>query len=370
MTDLDERDPKILIVDDERANVVLLERLLAQSGYSAVVSTMDSTQVTSLYTTLEPDLILLDLRMPVLDGFGVMQQLSKLVPPGDYLPILVLTADVTAESKQKALTSGAKDFLTKPLEPTEVVARVGNLLETRSLHLRLRRHNELLEEKVRERTADLWEAVSKLERAEKDLRLAQEETIHRLSLAAEFRDDETSRHIERMSRYCALLARRMGEDERRSELLRIASKMHDIGKIGVPDAILLKPGKLTSEEFEIMQQHADMGYQILRGSESEIASTGAVIAWTHHEKVDGSGYPRGLKGDDIPIEGRIAAVADVFDALTTDRIYRKAFPLPEALAIMREGRGQHFDAYLLDLFLDSIDVALAAKHEFDDRPPT
>lgn len=370
MNSLGAGDQKILIVDDEQANVVLLERILAQSGYGNVSATMDPTQVESLYMKLEPDLILLDLRMPVLDGFGVMAQLSKLVASDDYLPILVLTADVTHESKQKALTSGAKDFLIKPLEPAEVVARVGNLLETRALHLQLRRHNELLEARVQERTAALWSTVTRLERVEKDLRLAQEETIHRLSLAAEFRDNETSRHIERMSRYCALLARRAGEDERRSELLRIASKMHDVGKIGVPDAILLKPGKLTPEQFEIMKQHADIGYQILRGSESEIASTGAVIAWTHHEKLDGSGYPRGLKGDAIPIEGRIAAVADVFDALTTDRIHRKAFPLPEALAIMREGRGQHFDAHLLDLFLDSIDVALTTKQEFDERPPS
>lgn len=225
----------------------------------------------------------------------------------------------------------------------------------------MRRHNEILEEKVRERTAELWAAVGRLEVAEKDLRLAQEETIHRLSLAAEYRDDETSRHIERMSRYCAVLATRVGEDEQRSELLRIASKMHDIGKIGVPDAILLKRGKLTAEEFEIMKQHADIGYQILRGSESELASTAATIAWTHHEKIDGSGYPRRLKGDDIPIEGRIAAVADVFDALTTNRIYRKAFPLPQALSIMSEGRGQHSTRICLTVSLSPLTWRLPRK---------
>jgi len=364
-----ERDQRILIVDDQEANVRLLERLLRKSGYAEVVATTDPTEVASLYENLKPDLILLDLRMPGLDGFGVMQQLSKLVAADDYLPILVLTADVTQESKQRALTSGARDFLTKPLDPAEVAARVGNLLEMRGLHLQLRRHNEFLEEMVHERTEELRGAIDKLELAEKDLRLAQEETIHRLSLAAEFRDDETSRHIERMSRYSALLARRSGEDERRSELLRIASKMHDIGKIGVPDAILLKLGKLTQEQFEIMKQHSSIGYQILRESESELASTGAVIAWTHHEKVDASGYPRGLKGDEIPLEGRIAAVADVFDALATDRVYRKAFTLPEALSIMREGRARHFDADLLDCFLESIDDVLAAKGEFDDRSP-
>jgi len=166
--------------------------------------------------------------------------------------------------------------------------------------------------------------------------------------------------------FCRARSVELGSDDRRCELLRIASKMHDVGKIGVPDAILLKPGKLTPEEFDTMKKHAEIGYQILHGSESELARLGAVIAWTHHEKVDGSGYPRGLESDDIPVEGRIAAVADVFDALTTDRIYRKAFSLPAALSIMREGGDQHFDADLLDLFIDSIDVVLTTKSEFDE----
>jgi putative two-component system response regulator len=245
-----------------------------------------------------------------------------------------------------------------------VLARVANLLDTRSLQLQLRRHNERLEQQVLERTAELRHAIARLQLAETDLRLAQEETIHRLSLAAEYRDDETSRHIERMSRYCAILAARTGYDERQSELLRIASKMHDIGKLAIPDAILLKPGKLTTEEFEVMRGHPEIGHQILQGSKSELASTGATVAWTHHEKIDGTGYPRGLRGDAIPLAGRIAAIADVYDALTTDRVYRKAFPLADALSIMRQGRGTHFDADLLDVFLDSLDSVLAAKDQF------
>jgi putative two-component system response regulator len=358
-----ERPDRILVVDDEPANVLLLERLLDMAGYGNIRSTSDPTHVEALYAAFRPDLILLDLHMPTLDGFAVMQRLSHLIDAEDYIPILVLTADVTHTSSRAALQGGAKDFVTKPFDNLEVLARVSNLLDTRSLHMQLRRQNDSLEQTVRERTAELERAIDRLEVAGRDLRLAQEETIHRLSLAAEFRDDETSRHIERMSRYCAILATRAGMDERDSELLRIASKMHDIGKLGIPDAILLKPGPLTAEEFEVMKGHAEIGHQILDGSRSELASVGAVLAWTHHEKVDGSGYPRRLRGEQIPLEGRIAAIADVFDALTTDRVYRGAFTLPAALSMLRDGRGTDFDADLLDLFLESLDPILAAKQE-------
>ena len=357
---------KILIVDDEPANVQLLQRLLTSSGYTNLRSTGDPQQVLPLYEEFRPDLILLDLHMPALDGFEVMEQLSEVISDDDYVPILVLTADVTTASKQRALVGGAKDFLTKPLDTAEVLARVANLLETRSLHLQLRRHNEILEEQVKERTRALWTSITQLEQAEKDLRLAQEETIHSLSLAAEFRDDETSRHIERMSRYCAVVAKALGLSSERRETIRLAAKMHDVGKIGVPDAILLKPGKLTEEEFEVMKTHAEIGHDILSGATSELATTAQVIAWTHHEKIDGSGYPRGLTGDTIPLEGRIAAVADVFDAVTTNRVYRKAFTLPEALGILNEGRRTHFDAEILDLFLDRMDEILTLKETLDE----
>lgn len=362
---MSERTPhpaRILVVDDEPANVLMLERLLELTGYTDVHSTTDPTQVEALYAELRPDLILLDLHMPVMDGFALMPRLLRLIGD-DYVPILVLTADVTQKTKHAALQGGAKDFITKPLDHAELLARVGNLLDTRFLHRQLHRHSERLEEKVRQRTGELRETVSRLEHAEQDLRLAQEETIHRLSLAAEFHDDETSRHLERMSRYCAILATRAGQDERQGELLRMSSKMHDIGKLAIPDAILLKPGKLTSEEYDIVKTHAEIGHQILEGSRSQLASTGAMLAWTHHEKVDGTGYPRGLRGEQIPLEGRIAAIADVFDALTTDRVYRPAFPLPQAVSIMRDGRATHFDGDLLDLFVDSLDDVLVASDQ-------
>jgi putative two-component system response regulator len=354
---------RILIVDDEPANVLMLEQLLELAGYEDVRSTTDSTEVERLYATYRPDLILLDLHMPGLDGFEVMRRLDGLVDGAGEVPILVLTADAAHTTRRAALQGGAKDFVTKPFDHIEVLARVANLLATRALHVQLRRHNDSLEQVVRERTAALEQAVRRLELAGQDLRLAQEETIHRLSLAAEFRDDETSRHIERMSRYCAILAARAGMEAAESELLRLAAKMHDIGKLGIPDSILRKPGKLTAAEFDVMKDHADIGHQILQGSRSELAATGAMLAWTHHEKVDGSGYPRGLRGEEIPLEGRIAAIADVFDALTTDRVYRPAFPLDTALAIMHDGRGTHFDADLLDLFLESLEPILTAKEE-------
>jgi putative two-component system response regulator len=347
-------EANVLVVDDEPANVLVLEQLLSLAGYRSVRSTTDSTQVQSLCETFQPDIVLLDLRMPGLDGFEVMQRLARR-GNADELPILVLTADISDKSKRAALEGGAKDFVTKPFDHSEVLARVANLLDTRFLHLKLRQHNERLEHEVQVRTADLADAVRRLEAAERDRVLAQEETIHRLSLAAEYRNDETSRHIERMSRYCAVLAEGAGWDAPAAELLRMASKMHDIGKLAIPDSILLKPGKLTPGEYEVMKGHADIGNGILRGSRSELVKMGALLAWTHHERVDGAGYPRGLRGDEIPIEGRIAAIADVFDALTTNRIYRRALPLDEAVTIMRQERGRHFDAELLDIFLDSLD---------------
>jgi putative two-component system response regulator len=361
---------RILIVDDEPANVLLLERMLGLAGYSDLVSTTAPTQVEDIYAAFEPDLVLLDLHMPQLDGFAVMDRLARLIGADEYVPILVLTADATHTSRRAALRGGAKDFVTKPFDHVEVLARVANLLEARALHIELRRHNERLERTVCARTHALERAIAQLDGAGIELRLAQEETIHRLSRAAEFHDDETSRHIERMSRYCAILAgcTGMGDDER--ELLRLASKMHDIGKLGVPESILRKPGRLTPEEYGLIKRHTEFGHRILHGSRSELLAAGAMLAWTHHEKVDGSGYPRGLRGDEIPVAGRIAAIADVFDALTTDRIYRPAFPLSAALALMRDGRGKHFDADLLDIFLDSLDAILEAREELADAAVT
>jgi putative two-component system response regulator len=216
----------------------------------------------------------------------------------------------------------------------------------------------------------LREAIVNLERAERDIRLSREETIQRLALAAEFRDDETARHVQRMSHYCALLAGRYGLEPDHCELIRIASPMHDIGKIGTPDSILLKPGKFTPEEFQTITKHPEIGYRILAGSEADLLKLAAVIAWTHHEKFDGSGYPRGLVAEAIPLEGRIAAVADAFDALTSRRVYKPAYDVEQAIKIMRQGRGKHFDPSLLDTFLDAMEEVLRIKEQYADLGST
>jgi putative two-component system response regulator len=343
-------DARILVVDDLEANVVLLERMLKAGGYTRVERECDSRAALERFERSRPDLVLLDLHMPHMDGFAVLERLAELTD-GEYLPTLVLTADVTAETKRRALAAGARDFLAKPLDHSELLLRIANLLETRFLHQELTNANARLEDAVAARTHELREAVTSLERAHED-------TLQRLAVAAEARDDDTASHVSRMSRYCGHLARLIGEDERRCEVIRLASQLHDVGKIAIPDSILRKPGPLTPEERVVMQRHAEIGHRILGGSGSELLRLAATIALNHHEHIDGNGYPRGLRGDEIPLEARIAAVADVFDALMSDRVYRKAYPLPAVVDIMREQRGSQFDEDLVDAFLGDLDGIL------------
>ena len=350
----------ILVVDDEQQNVSLIERLLQREGFTNVTGSTEPQRVVDLFHEIAPDLLVLDLNMPFLDGFGVMEALAPHVPPDAYFPILVITGDATAEARHRALSMGAKDFLNKPIDRTEVVLRVRNLLQTRFLHMELQVQNVLLEDKVRKRTENLAQAVRDLERSHEAIRLSQEETVRRLAMAAELRDDDTGQHVHRMSGYVALLAERVGVPAERRELIRLASQMHDVGKIGIPDAVLLKPGPLDKDERAIIETHSQIGFDILRDSHSELLRTGALIALTHHERFDGTGYPRGLKGREIPIEGRLATIADVFDALTSDRVYRKAFSVEESVDMMAKGRGTQFDAELLDVFLDSLDEITSA----------
>lgn len=331
-----QQQPRILVVDDEHTNVLLLERLLERWGHTDVVSTTQSRDVVALCATAEPDLIMLDLQMPDPDGFEVMRQLRPWRQAGVLVPILVITADVTTATRQRALAEGANDFLTKPFEPTEVRLRMGNLLEMRRLHLDLAHQNRTLEERVRERTRDLEEA-----------RL---EILERLALAAEFRDDDTQQHAQRIGRTAGLLARRLGVPEATTELIRRAAPLHDIGKIAVPDAILLKPGPLTEQEFEVVRGHARIGAEMLSGSRSTVIRMAETIAMTHHERWDGHGYPHGLVKDDIPLAGRIVAVADVFDALAHPRPYKPAWPLDEVVAEIEAQAGRHFDPAVVDAF--------------------
>ncbi|MCG6988043.1 MAG: response regulator [Gemmatimonadetes bacterium] len=329
---------RVLIVDDENANVLLLQRILQRAGFEEFKSTTDSRHVLPLFTEFKPDLVLLDLHMPHLDGYAVMDQLHSRIGPSEYLPILVLTADVTAATKQRALSAGARDFLTKPLDATEVVLRIRNLLETRSLHQVLQNQNVRLEEKVRERTAALQEA--------------QLEILARLASAAEYRDDDTGEHAQRVGSLAGFLAGAIGLSEEQSELIRLAAPLHDVGKIGIPDAILLKPGALTADEYEVMKTHTTIGARILSGSRSPMLQLAEEIALYHHEKWDGTGYA-GLRSDGIPVPARLVAVADVFDALTHERPYRNALSMEDAITYVRDQSGRHFDPSIAELFLDA-----------------
>jgi putative two-component system response regulator len=336
---------RVLVVDDQPVNVRLLERILSTNGYE-VLSTTDSPEVPELYRKHRPDLILLDLHMPVMDGFTVLEQLQDMTSGEVYLPIIVLTADITPEARRRALATGAKDFLIKPFDSAEVVLRIRNLLETRRLHQRLSDRNRDLELRVLERTAQLESARI--------------EILERLAVAAEFRDDDTGEHVHRVARSSAMLASRLGMPPEAVELIRRASTLHDVGKIGIPDVILLKPGKLTPEEFDIIKTHTVIGSQILGGSEVVLLRWAEEIARSHHERWDGSGYPAGLAGESIPITGRIVSVADVYDALTHDRPYKRAWPRAEAVAEIESQAGRQFDPAVVAAFLDEFGSARAS----------
>lgn len=328
-------EARIMIVDDQPANVRLLEKILAQSGFHNVSSTIDPRQVLPLYMAGQPDILVLDLHMPHLDGFAVMEQLRPRMSDGEYVPILVLTADVTPQAKERALSLGARDFLTKPFDHVEVLLRVKNLLETRLLHVQQRNQNRILELKVKERTEDLEEA--------------QLETIERLAIAAEFRDDDTGEHTQRVGLTAGLIAAAMDLDPGEIDLIRTAAPLHDVGKIGIPDSILLKPEKLTDDEFEIMKSHTTLGARILSGSRYPVLQAAEEIALTHHERWDGNGYA-GLRGPSIPLRGRIVAVADVFDALTHERPYKDAWPPEKAIDEIRKQSGAQFDPDVVRAF--------------------
>ena len=342
------KEAKILIVDDQPANVTLIEKMLDIEGYINVIATTDPTQVESIYLQQNSDLVLLDLNMPVMDGYQVLAKIREVDP--DYPPIIVLTAQIDRESRIKALDLGARDFLAKPFDRVELMTRIRNMLEVRIMAKAMKNQNKILDGMVKERTKEL-----------NDTRL---EVIRRLGRAAEYRDDMTGFHIIRMSRYSQQLALAAGMSEIESEVLLNASPMHDIGKIGIPDHVLLKPGKLDADEWKIMQTHVDIGVEILSGSDSELMNMAAEVAQNHHEKWDGSGYPRAIAGEDIPLTGRIVAVADVFDALTTERSYKDAWPIEKAVEFLKEQRGQHFDPRLVDLFLDILPEILKIREQY------
>ncbi len=337
---------RILIVDDNPANILLLEEMLEQEGYDNLMSTTDSRQVRYLHLKWRFDLILLDLKMPHLDGIQVMDRLADTVR-NDYLPILVITADTDRNLRLRAIEKGAKDYITKPFEIKEALYRIRNMLEVRALYNERRWRAECSEAIVRRRNEEVRET--------------QLEIIRRLSRAGEYRDNETGMHVIRMSKYAQRLAQAAGLGEEISTMILHASPMHDVGKIGIPDRILLKPGRLDPEEWEIMKSHVEIGATILDGRTSDIIQMARVIVLSHHEKWDGTGYPRQLKGEDIPIEGRITAVCDVFDALTSDRPYKKAWSIEAAVEEIKRGAGFHFAPGLVDVFVGILPKILRVR---------
>ena len=342
---------KILIIDDEEGNIRVLERLLRGANFLNIKSISDSRLAVETYHSYQPDLIILDLKMPNMDGFEVMAELKK-INMEMYLPILVLTAQREHSTRLKALESGAKDFLTKPFELAEALTRVSNLMEVKMLNNKIYDHNSNLETLVRERTQELEQT-----------RL---EIIHRLGRAAEFRDNETGRHVIRLSHMVERLAREIGMSEDDCKLLLHASPLHDVGKIGIPDTILLKEGELTPEEWEAMKMHPVIGAEILSGSDSKMMKMAETICLTHQERWDGLGYPLGLKEDEIPLVGRIVAVCDVFDALTSKRPYKKAYSIEKAMEIIESKSGTDFEPRLVETFKKILPDMLDIVQEFAD----
>ena len=341
----------ILIVDDQMTNILLLKSILQNAGYTQVHSTQDPTQVVPLVKELNPALICLDIRMPKINGFQVMGQL-KITQKNAFLPILVLTSEDDRETKLRALESGAKDFLHKPFDKIEVLIRIHNLLETSLLNKTISVQKETLEETVRVRT-----------KQPKDTQL---EIVNRLAQAAEHRDNETGSHIVRMSHYALTLGRAWGMSEEDCDMLFHATPMHDVGKLGIPDRILLKPGKLDAEEWEIMKQHTVIGAHLLSNSQSPVLQMAEMIALTHHEKWDCSGYPNQLAGEDIPLVGQICAVADVFDALSSKRCYKDPWPLEETIQELRSLAGSQFDPRLIELFDERLPIIIDIQQTYAD----
>jgi len=342
----------VVIVDDTQINVTLMQALVNRIEGCKPVCFTDSAAGLAWCIDNNPDLVIVDYMMPAPDGIEFIQRF-RAVPEKTEVPMLMVTADHEKEVRYRALESGANDFLTKPVDRIEFTSRVKNMLAIRRSHLTLVDRAAWLAEEVAKATAGIRER--------------EREAVFRLARAAEFRDPETGAHIQRMAHYSRLIAARMGLDSAQQDLILEAAPMHDVGKLGTPDMILLKPGKLTPEEFAVMKQHATIGWEILRGSAAPTLQVAAEIAHTHHEKFDGSGYPRGLSGEDIPLFGRIVAIADVFDALTSERPYKHAWPVEDAVANLKENAGSHFDPALIEVFIAILPEILAINESFKDR---
>lgn len=347
-------DPaRILIVDDDEMLCQLLARWLSKEGYSCTPA-YNGEEALHFLAASPFDLMITDLNMPGISGIELLGMIR-----GKYQNMIAIVVSAVDDRSVaiSALELDAFAYIIKPINRNEALINVANALRHLKLELQNREYTEEMSQLVLERTRELKDK-------EEEVRLSRDETICCLARAAEFRDDDTAQHTIRMGTYCQLLAEKAGLDPEECKLIGSAGPLHDVGKIGIPDHILLKPGKLTPEEFDVIKTHCEIGRRILGNSSSILLKMAAIIAATHHEKVDGSGYPIGLKSDSIPIPGRIAAICDVFDALTFDRVYKKAFTIEKAVAILEEGKGTHFDSRLLDLFLSSLDEILLLKAHY------
>lgn len=341
---------KVAIVDDGQINVTLLQHLVKKLPDCESVGFTDPHAALAWALENDPDLLIVDFMMPGMNGTQLTQQFRVRYPD---TPVLMVTANHETSLRNEALQHGVTDFLNKPMDNTEFLARARNMLALRKSHKMLSDRAALLANEVRKATEQIAEQAR--------------ESIFCLAKAAEYRDPETGGHILRMAHYSMHIARHLGLSVEQQELILATAPMHDIGKVGTPDLILLKPGRLTVDEFKIMKQHAVIGFEVLSKSSSALLKVAAEIAHTHHEKFDGSGYPRGLAGSDIPLFGRIVAVADVFDALTSERPYKKAWAIDDAIKHLLDGKGQHFDPDCVTAFLTDWDEVLQIKQRFVDE---
>lgn len=354
---------RILIVDDDEQIREILGEYIKIQGFEYETASDGIEALAKI--KLDIDLVLIDVNMPKMDGFEVIKRIRSEAEFRD-LPIIMVTSMASREDRLRAVQAGANDFVAKPIDQIELEVRTVSLLKMKEIQDTIKRHKSELEEKFQQRTAALRKSLDEMVDAQRKTFEAHLDTIRRLAIAAEYRDEGTAAHIMRMSNYAAILAKGLKLPPGKVEIVLHASSMHDIGKIGIPDGILLKKGKLENKEWEIMKQHTIIGSRILKESNSDFLKAGDVIAASHHEKWDGSGYPNGLKGEEIPHFGRICAVADVFDALTTKRPYKEAFSNEEAFDILKKGHETHFDPEVVDVFFEKVEDIINVQNTFYD----
>lgn len=346
---------RIFVVDDEPANLKLLDKMLASEGYRQLVLLQDPRTVLNAYRVTPPDLILLDLNMPYLDGYAVLEQLRALTDPM-LPPIIILTAQNSQEHVLRALAAGARDFVGKPFDRNELLMRVKNMLDAHLAHRLLHDQYTVLEELVLQRTEELQRT-----------RL---QVLHRLGSAIEYRHKQAGNHILRVSHIAAFLARKLGWNDMQCDLMLNASPLYDIGKIGIPDALLEKRDPLETHEWKTIRSHTLVGADLLDGDASPLMQMARSIAMSHHERWDGSGYPRGLSGQAIPIAGRVVALADVFDAMISERPYRAAWAIKDAVEYIQNNSGKHFDPELVEIFLRELPGIIAICEQFAESKAT